>query len=80
MAVAAHLGGELTVWASGCAARSVACALPLCGGVAAARLEAAALELSDDAAYMEKLHVPGIRAMGGIAGCLALAPCPVALF
>jgi dienelactone hydrolase len=80
MSVAAHLGGELTVWASGCAARSVACALPLCGCVAAARLEAAALELSDDAAYMEKLHVPGIRAMGGIAGCLALAPCPVALF
>ncbi len=77
---AADTGIELTVWANGQAARAVACALPLCGGVASARLEAAALSLDGDEAYYREFFVPGICALGGLQGCLSLAQCPVALF
>ena len=82
--VAADMGGELTVWADGCAARAVACALActpqLHGGVKSAKLETAALALADQQDYADRFFVPGICAMGGIEGCLALAACPIETF
>ncbi|MBQ8640694.1 MAG: acetylxylan esterase [Clostridia bacterium] len=77
---AAVPGGELTLWANGCAARAAACALPLCGQVKHARLERAALELCGDEAYYSEFFIPGICTIGGLEGCLALAPCTVEKF
>ena len=77
---AADLGGELTVWADGCAARAAACALALCGVVTAASLESAALALEGDAAYYREFFLPGICAAGGLPGCLALAKCEITEF
>ncbi len=77
---AADFGTELTVWADGCAARAVACALPLCGGMKKARLESAALELDGDDVYYSEFFVPGICTVGGLEGCLKLAPCEIELF
>lgn len=65
-------GREHTLRASGCAASSAACALPLLDGVKAAALEASAL--------CEPCVIPGIALLGGPEGCLALAGCAVDLF
>ena len=78
--VAADLGGELTVWADGRGARAAACALALCDGVQSAKLEGAALELSGDEAYYQNFFIPGICALGGLEGCLALAKCEINRF
>ena len=78
--VAADMGGELTVWANGRAARAVACALPLCDGIRAVKLEGAALALDGDEAYYRNCFIPGICALGGLEGCLALAKCEVERF
>ena len=58
----------------------MACALPLLPGVKAAKLEAEALNIQGNAAYMEHFNVPGIMLVGGIEGCLKLADCPVETF
>lgn len=78
--MAAAASGELTVWADGCAARAVACALPLCGDVSHACLEASALALDGDNAYYHEFFLPGICALGGMKACLAMASCPVETF
>ena len=78
--VAADMGGELTVWANGRAARAVACALPLCDGIRSVKLESAALALDGDEAYYRNCFIPGICALGGLEGCLALAKCEVERF
>ena len=78
--IATAEGAELTVWAEGCAARAVACALPLCVGVADAALESAALHLVDDEAYYRDFLIPGICALGGLQACLRLTTCPVHTF
>ena len=84
MAVARRMAeaaeGNLTVWAEGIAARAVACALPLCDGVAEAALEAEALALDSDEAYYKDFFVPGICALGGLDACLKLADCPIKAF
>ncbi len=77
---AAEIGGELTVWADGCAARAAACALALCGGVKSAQLEGAALALEGDEAYYSDFFIPGICTVGGLPGCIALAKCVVEKF
>jgi len=76
----ADLGGELTVWADGCAARAAACAIALCDGVKEAHLEGSALELQDDEAYYNTFFIPGICTIGGLDACLALAKCTVKKF
>ena len=84
MAVARRMAeaaeGNLTIWAEGMAARAVACALPLCDGVAEATLEAEALALDSDEAYYKDFFVPGICALGGLDACLKLADCPIKTF
>ena len=77
---AQRMGEDCTIWAEGAAARAVACALPLLTGVKAAKLEAEALNIQGNAAYMEHFNVPGIMLVGGIEGCLKLADCPVETF
>ena len=77
---AAGTGSELTLWADGAAARAACCALALCDGVKSAMLEKDALVLADDEAYLQKLHLPGIRVLGGAEGCLALAKCEIQTF
>ena len=69
-----------SLWAEGAAARAVACALPFLKDVKNAELEADALAISGDAAYLEHFNVPGIMLVGGIDGALALADCPVETF
>ena len=71
---------ECSLWAEGPAARAAACALPFLADVKDARLEAAALELHQDADYMKHFYVPGIHLLGGLEGCLTLCDCPVTLF
>ena len=78
--VAVDMGGEVTLWAEGCAARAAACALALRGGSLSAKLEASALALPDEQAYHRDCFIPGICAMGGLEGCLALATCPIETF
>ncbi|MBQ8407634.1 MAG: acetylxylan esterase [Clostridia bacterium] len=78
--VASDFGGELSVWAEGCGARSVACALPFCGEVKTAMLEKSALELEGDEAYFKSFFIPGIRAIGGIEACVSLADCEITTF
>ena len=78
--LASDAAGEVTLWADGCAARAAACALALSGGVQSAMLEKAALELCGDEAYLEGFSIPGICAVGGLEGCLALAECTVERF
>lgn len=73
-------GTECTILADGCAARAAACALPLLPDVKTAALEKAALAIDGDAEYAEKCYIPGILAVGGLEGCLALAKCPVERF
>jgi len=80
ISLAGEMGDELTVWADGCAARACVCALPLCGGVKSAKLEAAALKLEGDSAYYENCFIPGICALGGLEGCLKLAGCETETF
>ena len=77
---AADLGGELTVWADGCAARAAACAIALSEGVQEARLEGAALALEGDEDYYKTFFIPGICTIGGLDACLQLAGCPVVKF
>ncbi len=77
---AADLGGELTLWADGCAARASACAIALCEGVKEAHLEASALALEGDEAYYNTFFLPGICTVGGLDACLQLAKCPVVKF
>jgi hypothetical protein len=45
-----------------------------------AQLEAEALAISGDAAYLEHFNVPGIMLVGGVKGALALADCAVETF
>ena len=45
-----------------------------------AQLEAEALALSGDAAYLVHFNVPGIMLIGGIEGALALTDYPVETF
>ena len=78
--VATGYAEECTLWAEGAAARAVACALPFLKGVKNAQLEAEALAISGDAAYLEHFNVPGIMLVGGVKGALALADCPVETF
>lgn len=78
--VAADMGGELTVWAEGFGARAAACVLALYDGVKSAKLEASALDMESQEAYYDDFYIPGICAMGGIQGCLALATCPIETF
>jgi hypothetical protein len=73
-------GSECTLWAEGAAARAVACALPFLTDVKNAQLEADALAISGDAAYLEHFNVTGIMLVGGVEGALALADCPVETF
>ncbi|MBE6930691.1 MAG: hypothetical protein E7463_10460 [Ruminococcaceae bacterium] len=73
-------GEECTIWADGCAARSVACALPLLEGVAKAELEAEALAITGDDAYYRDCFIPGILTLGGVEGCLSMAGCEVVRF
>ena len=80
LTVSRALGEELTVTASGCAARAAAAALALSDEVTLARLEGAALELSGDEAYYKDCFIPGICALGGLEGCLALASCDIVRF
>ena len=77
---ATQMGEECTIWAEGAAARAVAGALPFLKGVKVARLEAEALNIHGNAAYMEHFNVPGIMLVGGIEGCLELTDCPVETF
>ncbi len=72
---AGTFGEELTVQAEGRAARWAVCALALCDGVTAAKLDRAAL--AEDTDYFREFFLPGICAAGGFAECLALAKCPV---
>ena len=78
--VATGYASECSLWAEGAAARAVACALPFLKDVKNAELEADALAISGDAAYLEHFNVPGIMLVGGIDGALALADCPVETF
>lgn len=76
---ALDFGGELEVWADGCAARAAVCALALCDSVKSAKLEGAALELEGDEAYYKEFFIPGICAFGGLKSCLELIQCKVEL-
>lgn len=76
----ASLAGEATLWAEGTAARAAACALPLLEGVSKASLEEKALELVTDKDYMEGFFLPCFLPLGGLAGCLEMAECPVEMF
>lgn len=78
--LARTMGAECSLWAEGTGARAAAIALPLMDGIASAELEDAALQLPDDGAYMERCFLPGIRVLGGIEGCLAMAECEVKRF
>ncbi|MBE6569774.1 MAG: hypothetical protein E7658_06120 [Ruminococcaceae bacterium] len=73
-------GMQCSILADGCAARAVACALPLLKNVQSAKLEKAAFALSGDEEYAENCYIPGILAVGGLEGCLKLAGCPVETF
>lgn len=73
-------GMQCSIIADGCAARAVACALPLLEGVQSVKLEKAALALSGDKEYFEQCYIPGILAVGGLEGCLKLARCSVEMF
>ena len=77
---AADMGGELTQYAAGRTARTAACALALYDGVRSARLEAAFLSAETAGDSGSELSIPGICALGGAKGCLALANCPVETF
>ena len=76
----ASMAEEATLWAEGTAARAAACALPLLEGVGKASLEEKALELATDQDYMEDFFLPCFLPLGGLAGCLEMAECPVELF
>ena len=76
----ASLAEEATLWAEGTAARAAACALPLLEGVSKATLENQALTLTTDSEYMEGFFLPCFLPLGGLAGCLEMAECPVELF
>lgn len=78
--LAAKPGCELTLWAEGRSTRAVACALALVDGVKKAHLEASALRLQDDTDYYVGFSMPGICAVGGLEGCLALAKCDIKYF
>lgn len=78
--LAAKMGCELTLWAEGRPARAVVCALALLDGVKKACLEASALRLQDDIDYYEGFSMPGICAVGGLEGCLALTKCDIEYF
>ena len=73
-------GPEVSLLAEGDAALAAACALPFLEGTALAELDGKALDLKDEAAYMEKCFIPGILALGGLETCISLAPCKVELF
>ena len=76
----ASLAEEATLWADGTAARAAVCALPLLKGVGKVSLEEKALELVTDQDYMEGFFLPCFLPLGGLAGCLEMAECPVELF
>lgn len=76
----AAMGEDATLWAEGTAARATACALPLLEGICKAALEGKALNLTTDTEYMENFFLPCFLPLGGLAGCLAIADCPVELF
>ena len=78
--VAKTYAGECSLWAEGAAARAAACALPFLKDVRTAQLEADALSLSGDEAYLAHFNVTGVMLVGGIEGALALADCPVETF
>jgi hypothetical protein len=77
---AAELGSDVMLRAQGRTARIAACALALCSGVQSAQLDAAALPAENGEDPGKELCIPGIRAIGGIGTCLALANCPVETF
>ena len=76
----AAMGEETSLWAEGTAARAAACALPLLEGICKATLEGQALDLTTDTEYMENFFLPCFLPLGGLAGCLTMADCPVELF
>lgn len=78
--VALSYGSEGSLWADGCAARAVACALPLLENVVSAQLERKALSLESEQEYFEHCFVPGLMTLGGLEGCLKLAECRIELF
>lgn len=77
---ASTMADSVTLWAEGAGARAAVCALALRDGITEATLEQSALQLTDDAAYLEQFFVPGICAFGGLQACLNLAKCPVTLY
>ena len=68
---ASALGCEIDLIAKGSAAVSAACALPLLDGIRSAEIERDGLNAP--------CRIPGIGLLGGPAGCLELAACPVNL-
>ena len=73
-------GSDCAVTALDRAAAWTACALPLLKDVKAARLEKDGLALASDQDYADRLNIPGIMNVGGVRGCLDIAPCGVTLF
>ncbi len=69
---AKRTGEEVSLLAEGCAVPAAACALPFMEGLGSAAFEKAAFE--------GECFIPGIMLLGGPAGCLTLADCPVELF
>ena len=69
---ARETGTEVSLWAEGSAVPAAACALPFMEGIRKASLEGDALG--------GECRIPGIMLLGGPAGCLALADCPVERF
>lgn len=75
--LAETMAKEVSLRATGTAARAVACALPLLENVKSASLEGAALELSSDEDYMKDFFLPCLMPLGGLRGCLEMAACDV---
>ena len=75
--LAASMTETLSLYAAGSAARAAVCALPLLPAVAHATLDGEAMAITSDEAYMRDFFLPGLLPLGGLAGCLALAECPV---
>lgn len=66
MAVAKNIGEEVTVYATGNAARATVCALAISEDVKTAKIESSALELTGDEDYLNNFHIPGLCLLGGL--------------
>ena len=79
MAVAKNIGEEVTVYATGNAARATVCALAISEDVKTAKIDKSALQVNGEKEYMEKFNIPGICLLGGLKEIVKLSKCKIEL-